>query len=253
MSQCENNLKQWGLAMQNYHDAEGHLPLGAQSSPRQTWVMYLWPYIEQTNLSDQNNLLTNEFYEPPCTDYYTMNGLCGIRVPQYDCPTDGKGVEQDDPTGGTEYTRRRGNYLVNWGNAYYNETTATPMPPGCGPFYQVYGENDRPGVVRLTDITDGLSDTLMMSEYLKALVHTDTDWRGDIHNDQGVSKFMTITTPNSTIPDWIGSADFVTSNTDPLMPAIPGDDGDNQFAAVAQPASEWSECPLVRWLRPLCS
>ena len=29
----------------------------------------------------------------------------------------------------------------------------------------------------------------------------DNDWRGDIHNDDGVFKFMTLNAPNSTVPD----------------------------------------------------
>ncbi len=47
-AKCQNNLKQWGLAMHNYHDENGSFPFGAQNNPRQTWVMYLWAYIEQS-------------------------------------------------------------------------------------------------------------------------------------------------------------------------------------------------------------
>src|SRR5436853_1583351 len=62
--QCENNLKQWGLAMHNYHDANKKFPLGCRGpTPRQTWVMHLWPYIEQTVLSAKiPNLSTQQFY-----------------------------------------------------------------------------------------------------------------------------------------------------------------------------------------------
>ena len=37
----------------NYHDANGHLPFGSTNNSahtlRQTWVMYVWPYVEQDN------------------------------------------------------------------------------------------------------------------------------------------------------------------------------------------------------------
>src|SRR6201981_1862239 len=53
---CQNNLKQWGLAMHSFHDAQGQFPIGARNNPRQTWVMYLWPYIEQSALGSKNDL-----------------------------------------------------------------------------------------------------------------------------------------------------------------------------------------------------
>src|SRR4051794_31674367 len=58
---CSNQLKQWGLAMHNYHDTQGYLPVGARNNPRQAWPMYLWAYIEQSALSSQNSL-NNPFY-----------------------------------------------------------------------------------------------------------------------------------------------------------------------------------------------
>src|SRR6516225_6705257 len=90
---CQNNLKQWGLALHNYHDANGKLPFGStNNSPggvtpatvRQTWVMYVWPYVEQDNLAKQNNY-EHSFYNPPGTIWYTLNGLCGRHVPIYLC------------------------------------------------------------------------------------------------------------------------------------------------------------------------
>src|SRR3954470_24656191 len=53
---CSNNLKQWGLAMHNYHDTTGKFPAGAINNPRQAWPMYLWSYVEQNNLENKNDL-----------------------------------------------------------------------------------------------------------------------------------------------------------------------------------------------------
>src|SRR5687767_488964 len=49
-SKCQNNLKQLALAMHLHHDAQGRLPLGVTSKPKQTWVPHLWPYMEQQQL-----------------------------------------------------------------------------------------------------------------------------------------------------------------------------------------------------------
>ncbi|MBP3960218.1 DUF1559 domain-containing protein [Gemmata sp. G18] len=204
---CSNNLKQWGLSMHGYHDAVGQFPMGARNNPRQSWVMYLWPYVEQTALSSKINYPTQQFYEPPATIGNTMNGLCGARVSIYYCPSDNG---SDLNSAGAYYQRARGNYVVNWGNAYYD----TAPPAGLAPFYHSGGNRSTPGKVVMTSITDGTSNTLMMSETLMAKSPDDNDWRGDIHNDDGVFKFMTLTTPNSSVPDVVNWA----VGTDPYMP-----------------------------------
>jgi len=205
---CSNNLKQWGLAMHNYHDTFGQLPAGARNNPRQAWPMYLWSFIEQDNL-DRKNDLKQPFYVPPGTIGNTLNGLTGAKVPLYYCPSD-TGADLDSPA--AFYQRRRGNYVVNWGNALYD---TAPPTTGNAPFYHVGGNRSTPGVVTLASITDGTSNTLLMSETLKAWSHDDNDWRGDIQNDDGVFKFMTLLTPNSTAADVVN---WAIPNNDPRMP-----------------------------------
>jgi prepilin-type N-terminal cleavage/methylation domain-containing protein/prepilin-type processing-associated H-X9-DG protein len=209
--QCENNLKQWGLAMHAYHDVNKKLPLGSRRGPRQTWVMYLWPYIEQANLTKGVNYNVQHFYTntpAPMTIYHTLNGYTGAKVPLYYCPSD-DGADLDDPS--QMYTRRRGNYVVNWGNAYYDRAP----PTASAPFAHINGNRRTPRGVTLQSITDGTSNTLMMSEYLMATSHLDNDWRGDIQNDDGTFRFHTLTTPNSTVPDQVN---WAIPNGDPAMP-----------------------------------
>jgi prepilin-type N-terminal cleavage/methylation domain-containing protein/prepilin-type processing-associated H-X9-DG protein len=229
---CRNNLHQWGLAMHNYENVNKTLPLGCRSGPRQTWVMYLWPYIEQDNLTVGLNYKTQDFYTPPCTQYNTLNGLTGAYVSLYYCPSDvGTGAaDLDDPS--QTYTRRRGNYVVNWGMVYHDGQSAINTR---GPFYLVdYASNGRtkPGRTRISDIKDGTANTMMMAEYLRAWSHDDNDWRGDIQNDDGTFCFMVFTTPNSTTPDDINWANNPVGNTDPLMPVTTAGSDVNEFSTA---------------------
>src|SRR5262245_6010536 len=49
-AQCTNNMKQLGLAMHNYHDAQGSLPPGRKDCCYGTWQVSILPYIEQQAL-----------------------------------------------------------------------------------------------------------------------------------------------------------------------------------------------------------
>src|SRR6516164_8570943 len=50
MTQCRNNLKQIGLALHNYHDANKQFPyenVNDNDSLRCNWIAHLCPYFEQ--------------------------------------------------------------------------------------------------------------------------------------------------------------------------------------------------------------
>lgn len=211
--QCTNHQKQWALAFHNFHDVRLQLPKGSSNNPRQTWVMYLWPYIEQTALADQNDV-NQHFYLPPGTIGNTLNGLCGKRVPIYLCPSDNGKIDQSQGF----YQRTRGNYVVNWGNSGYDEN---PQPSAHAPFWNTNGNRSTPAPVTMANIIDGTSNTLLLSEYLIAKSPDDNDWRGDIHNDDGIFRFHTLLTPNTSSPDLIAGGWFQNTN-DPKMPAAAG-------------------------------
>ena len=211
-AQCTNMLKQWGLAMHLHHDSRSMLPIGSRNNPRQTWVMYLWPYVEENALNSVNEL-EQHFYLPPGTVGGTLNGLTGQYVELYYCPSD----SGSDQTQGN-YQRRRGNYVVNWGNSTYGQAKE---PEGKAPFSHIDGSRSNPRETSFRKITDGTSKTLLLSEVLKAWSPDDNDWRGDIHNDDGVFRFHTLLTPNTSAPDIIQNGWFQETG-DPRMPAVAG-------------------------------
>jgi prepilin-type N-terminal cleavage/methylation domain-containing protein len=237
-SQCQNNLKQWTLAIHNFESAQMKIPFGATSHRgptlpketwRQTWVMHLWPFIEQNSLAGLSDY-QQHFYLAPNTIFFSLDGTTGQHVSAYLCPSDNGSIDQNDPA--SRYQRTRGNYVVNWGNAAYpgpggsrsNFAAFVEPVDGLAPFHHVDTNTKRrklPGEVSLGSFFDGTSNTLMMSEYLIPLSPADNDWRGDIHNDDGCFRFHTLTTPNTSAPDLIVNGRFQNTG-DPLMPAAVG-------------------------------
>src|SRR5947209_7828193 len=81
---CANNLKQIGLAMHNYHDANGKLPPDRIALNWPTWAVLILPYVEQGSVYSLWNVQKR---------YYEQNGPvgsgadpCPINVKTYLCP-----------------------------------------------------------------------------------------------------------------------------------------------------------------------
>jgi prepilin-type processing-associated H-X9-DG protein len=190
--QCSNNLKQFGLAMQNYHDTFLLLPCaGNAKTKRFGWTSQLWQFYEQTGISSNYNYQL-AFYEAPNTVKNTFNGVLCTKIKMYYCPSDRPNAMWQGDT----YWRTRGNYVVNWG-----PITQPYTPPGPPQFAAPFGYTDfssvtLPRQTRFAEITDGLSNTVLMSEVTFPKMDTSKDQRGDINNNDGANRFMTINTPN---------------------------------------------------------
>ena len=70
--QCQNNLKQMGLALHNFHDTNQRLPPCGQSNTanRWGWQVAILPFIEQNNLFQQLGA-------PDLTTTANMRSRCG--------------------------------------------------------------------------------------------------------------------------------------------------------------------------------
>jgi prepilin-type N-terminal cleavage/methylation domain-containing protein/prepilin-type processing-associated H-X9-DG protein len=205
---CSNNLKQFGLALHGYHDAQGSFPpgqfnhIGRDSTVwnRACWWHKLLPYIEQDNLYRVIDTYLSS--RPPGTYIiFVNNGLQDTPsdpgrntvVRLSNCPSDPTGVK-DRTVAGNEQGFH-GNYVLCAGSTVFN---APGDPEGTnlkGLFYPFSSTH-------LTDVTDGTSNTLMGGEIL---VIPDTnlhDLRGRYWNTwQGNVLFSTLYPPNTTVPD----------------------------------------------------
>jgi len=198
---CQNHQKQWALAMQNMAAATGALPEGNRSNPRRVWVVYTWPYVENQGFSMQFDE-TVGFYLPPNTIQRTTNGIYAKTVPIYYCPSDRPGALWK----GDDYWRSRGNYVINWGNMATPRNDADLNQSekfGIAPFgHKDFKKRELPRTTKLKEITDGTSNTMILSEVIMANNDEDYDIRGDMLNDDTpCTMYMTLNTPNTSVAD----------------------------------------------------
>lgn len=159
---CQNNLKQISLALHNHHDAYGYFPPGYTIKGSDnlelggfSGYVNLLPFLEQDNLFRRWDL-SGKWYEPPNYD------LVSTEVKVFYCPSNRSGGKIAHafmvPIAGRPIPDVAAcDYLLNKGaNATMCEITQIP-PAGRG----VFDINTK---TRLTDITDGTSQTFLVGE-----------------------------------------------------------------------------------------
>jgi prepilin-type processing-associated H-X9-DG protein len=195
---------------------------------RHVWVFSMWPYVEQKGLYDSYKQ-EEHFYLPPNTigggnaATANLDGPTGKRVKLYYCPSDRFGAVLTSQ--GDLYWRAKGNYQLNFGPIMHPHPNAASAPPlAWGPFgFKDFTNSNTPRYTRFGEITDGTSNTLLMSETITPR-DGDNDHRGDMLNDDfACTYFATINTPNSTAPDVITAARCPSPNPQPLaLPCVGG-------------------------------
>jgi prepilin-type N-terminal cleavage/methylation domain-containing protein len=148
-TQCQNNLKQLGLACANYESTFKYLPPGFATNDRSVQAVIL-PYVEQQNVA-------NQFVAGVSTTDAANHAFADAQIPIYLCPSDPSSNYIAGPNG---EQRGKCNYFGSLGlNANMYATGCTvgifqvPGPPVTG----------KP-TVRMVAVTDGTSNTAMFSE-----------------------------------------------------------------------------------------
>jgi len=147
-AKCQNNLKQWGLALHNHESTTGNFPAFGEY-PGSNWSMFarLLPYVEQENLQRLARL------DLPYSDPANAN-VTRFKVPIVYCPSEVNARERppSSPTGNTHFPTSYAANLGTW--LVFNPATRTA---GDGAF----GGNRES---RFADFTDGTSNTLGFAE-----------------------------------------------------------------------------------------
>jgi prepilin-type N-terminal cleavage/methylation domain-containing protein/prepilin-type processing-associated H-X9-DG protein len=184
-SECVNNLKQIGIAWQNYHDTFGSFPpsyVDNGAEIRWGWGLLILPFMEQQALYDQIDPVRwggqggNAVHDPSDTN--------GLREPiqAYRCPSDaGLGPDELNPyfSRGNNSGRRMGasNYVVSESVACF--------------------ENNH-NAHRMRDILDGTSNTILVGER-DHFEHAGAVWPGRARSTSATG-FRCVYPPN-----WVGN------------------------------------------------
>lgn len=170
--QCTNNLRQLGLAAQNYHSALNCFPpgfmlvgmSGTTTPGGWAWGVFLMPFIEQSPLRDQ--LSATKYTLEQVVNDATLVLMLQTDLSVFRCPSSLIGplrTHQGSPNpkvASANYTCCRGFYSFN------GATYLTKRNNGM-----YYGQS----ATRIQDVTDGTSNTLAIGER--------TSFGDDLNND----------------------------------------------------------------------
>jgi prepilin-type N-terminal cleavage/methylation domain-containing protein/prepilin-type processing-associated H-X9-DG protein len=158
--QCQNNLKQIGLAFHNHHDAQNGLPSNIRPSTTSTvrvrWATFLLPYIEQDNLFRNIDQTVN--WSATVNTPFT-----GQRVKTYECPSAPNGQIRDGAPPPETWANivANGDYSGFYGVSPELETLGL-IPVGTGKVNN--GALSKSERLTFGSFSDGLSNTLHLTE-----------------------------------------------------------------------------------------
>ena len=212
-AQCINNLKQIGIAVHAYHDAQQGFPYGSYSGycdnllpvppapshyARVSWEFFILPYLEQSSLVANamawmaGNTGSNSWQYPQAN----------TKLRAYICPSDPNGGRVFTNPPNTAASGMMSSYVgCNGNTVFWDGTTALPQTGGTS----AKGVILAGAHIRIADITDGTSSTLLASETF-GWAANGYDNRGDMWSFyQGETLFSTKYTPNTASADAIYS------------------------------------------------
>ncbi len=188
--QCQNNLKQLGIACHAYQDALQALPAAViypgatrgdgnncnvdRTDIGPNWAILILPYIEQGNLYNQINM--NNWLTAGQTGDASWLNVRQTTVKTFLCSSDPQSLIPCTQSAVGVSNWARGNYAANCGPQWWWDSVDAYSGdggggiPGRGPF--TVGKTNRKSLP-LNQLTDGTSNTVLISEIRGGLLPTD--------------------------------------------------------------------------------
>jgi prepilin-type N-terminal cleavage/methylation domain-containing protein/prepilin-type processing-associated H-X9-DG protein len=198
--QCLNNVKQLGLALQNYHTNFGSYPpssvwkvngkfdlsqlaQGNTSNMYENWVVMILPQLDNINLKNQFDFTQSLTSNSPNSSNANQNNQTsrGTQLTFMQCPSDPFSRNTFDGTTSTTASSlgagwARGNYAANASLGLMSTSNSTSQPGGAGQYWPqrwlrgVMGANS---AMRIDDIKDGASNTILVAEIRAGMMPSD--------------------------------------------------------------------------------
>jgi len=169
---CTNNLKQMGIAIHNYHDANGTFPPATTRTPGQawqhgpTWWVYTLPYVEQDNVFKRSTFTTtggvNATFWFADTGAVNKAAYDGVSFPMTRCPS--SPLPEWNKINETSYKAYEPTYTCILGSARHpsTDTSAVNGPVSDGGVMGLRVNASE--ATKMSGITDGTSNTIMVGE-----------------------------------------------------------------------------------------
>lgn len=174
-TQCANNLRQTGIALQNHHATHARFPVGGDSQLELAWTAFTLPYYEESSVFDLVDFEPGNYLSPD------KNGPQLFRIPMLLCPS--QEIDRSNlgvpPSGNTDQIHGEAPFTTHYvgvmGPKGYNRYANNQL------YKIVVGSQERHGghalqgmllrddPVPIRKVTDGTTNTIMVGE---------TSWTG---------------------------------------------------------------------------